>query len=370
MKNEGEPAIFMNILHGIAAFSMLFLAAAESDAAGVTIGVVAPQGGSLQQLGAQVFAGAKFQIAKDGNTVVAINEPCEENSGAAVADALVKAQVQVAIGFLCSETLEAALPKLKEANIPAITVSVRARILMEDALKNGWPLFRLAPPDGAEAARVIEVILRDWAADPIALIEDGTIHGRELTEAVRNALEERGLKPVFTDTYRPGQEQQIALVRRLKKAGATKVFIGGDRADVAVIARDAAAEKIPLDILGGDAMRAADRPVPLSDGVRAVTIPEYADLPAAETAAKALRAQGIEPEGYVLPAAAAAAIAQQAGTAAVAEQKTVAEKLIGTIFYTPMGDLSFTAGHELSGNPYQLLEWHDGAFRVPATPQD
>lgn len=356
----------MNILRGIAAFSMLFLAAAESHAAGVTIGVVAPQSGSLQQLGAQVFAGANYQITKDGNTVITINEPCEENSGGAIADALVNAKVQVAIGFLCSETLEGALPKLKEANIPAITVSVRARILMEDALKNGWPLFRLAPPDGAEAARIIEVILRDWAADPIALIEDGTIHGRELTEAVRNALEEKGLKPVFTDTYRPGQEQQIALVRRLKRAGATKVFIGGDRADVAVIARDATAEKIPLDILGGDAMRAANQPIAMRDGVRAVTIPEYADAPAAEAAAEALRAQGIEPEGYVLPAAAAAAIAQQAATAAVAEGKPIAEKLIGTTFQTPLGDLSFTAGHELSDNPYRLLEWRDGAFRVPA----
>ncbi|MGO7515548.1 ABC transporter substrate-binding protein, partial [Rhizobium ruizarguesonis] len=80
-----------------------------------------------------------------------------------------------------SETLEGALPKLKDANIPAITVSVRSCILMEDALKNGWPLFRAAPADGAEAAKIIEAILKDWAADQIALIEDGTIHGREMT---------------------------------------------------------------------------------------------------------------------------------------------------------------------------------------------
>ncbi|TCU31677.1 amino acid/amide ABC transporter substrate-binding protein (HAAT family) [Rhizobium azibense] len=370
MKGDREAAIFMNILRGIAAFSMLFLAAAESNAAGVTIGVVAPQGGDLQQLGGQIFAGANYQITKDGNTIVTINEPCEENSGAAIADALVNAKVQVAIGFLCSETLESALPKLKDANIPAITVSVRARILMEDALKNGWPLFRLAPADGAEAARIIEAILNDWEAAPIALIEDGTIHGRELTEAIRNALEEKGLKPVFTDTYRPGQDQQIALVRRLKKAGATKVFVGGDRADVAVIARDAAAERIPLAILGGDAMRAANQPLPLPDGVRAVTMPEYDTLQPAQATAAALRAQGIEPEGYVLPAAAAAAVAQQAVTAATTEGKTVAEKLVGTTFATPIGDLTFTAGQELSENPYRLLEWRRGTFAAPAGPKD
>ncbi|MBY5539629.1 ABC transporter substrate-binding protein [Rhizobium leguminosarum bv. viciae] len=355
-------------LRGIAAFLALLGAAAESHAAGVTIGVVAPQNGPLALLGAQIAAGAGFEIQQSGNTLVAINETCEENSGAAVADALVNAKVQVAVGFLCSETLEGALPKLKDANIPAITVSVRSRILMEDALKNGWPLFRAAPADGAEAAKVIEVILKDWAADPIALIEDGTIHGRELTEAVRNALEQNGLKPVFTDTYRPGQEQQIALVRRLKRAGATRVFIGGDRNDIAVIGRDAKAENIQLSILGGDAMRAANQPLPLADGVRAVALPEYALLPESAATADALRAKGVEPEGYVLTSLAAALIAGQAGQAAVAAGKPLQEMLLGTTFQTPVGAIAFTGAHELSQNPYRLLEWRGNGFFPPAAP--
>ncbi|MGO8425987.1 ABC transporter substrate-binding protein, partial [Rhizobium ruizarguesonis] len=87
------------------------------------------------------------------------------------------------------------------------------------------------------------------------------------------------------------------LVRRLKRAGATRVFIGGYRNDVAVIARDAKAENIQLSILGGDAMRAADQPLPLDSGVRAVAMPEYALLPEGTAAADALHAKGIEPEG-------------------------------------------------------------------------
>ena len=355
-------------LRGIAAFLTLLVAAAQGHAAGVTIGVVAPQDGPLSLLGAQISAGAGFEIQQSGNTLVAINETCQDNSGAAIADALVNAKVQVAVGFLCSETLEGALPKLKDANIPAITVSVRSRILMEDALKNGWPLFRLTPADGAEAAKVIEVILKEWAADPIALIEDGTIHGRELTEAVRNALEQSGLKPVFNDTFRPGQEQQIALVRRLKRAGATRVFIGGDRNDVAVIARDAAAENIPLSILGGDATRAADQPLPLADGVRAVTLPEYAMLPEGTAVADLLRAKSIEPEGYVLPSLTAALIAGQAVEAAAAAGKSAQETLLGTTFQTPIGAIAFTGAHELSQNPYRLLEWRGNGFFPPAAP--
>ncbi|MBB3591130.1 branched-chain amino acid transport system substrate-binding protein [Rhizobium sp. BK529] len=356
----------MMTLRVIAALLSLLALTAESRAAGVTIGVVAPQDGTFASLGAQVRAGAVFQIGQAGDTIVPISESCEDNSGPAIADALIAAKVQIAIGFLCSETLEGALPKLKDANIPAITVSVRSRILMEDSLKNGWPLFRLAPRDGDEAEKIIQIILQQWTAFPIALIEDGTIHGRELTEAVRDALEENGLKPVFTDTYRPGQEQQIGLVRRLKRAGATKVFIGGDRNDVATIARDAKAENISLDILSGDAMRAPNQPLALADGVRAVAIPEYALLPEADSTVHAMRAAGVEPEGYALPAAAAALIADQAVQAAVTEGKPIAEKLIGTQFNTPIGPVIFTPAHELSQNPYRLLQWRGDAFVPPA----
>ena len=358
----------MIISRGLGLFPLLLLAVGECHAAGVTIGVVAPQSGNFAALGAQVLAGAEAKIRQDGDTIVTVNEPCEDNSGAAVADALIAAKVQVAVGFLCATTLDGALPKLKDAGIPAITVSVRSRILMEDAIKNDWPLFRLAPSDGAEAAKIIEVILHDWASSPIALIEDGTIHGRELTEAVRNALEQNGLKPVFTDTYRPGQEQQIALVRRLKKAGATKVFIGGDRSDVSIIARDAAAEKIKLDMLGGDAMRAADQPLPLADGVQAVVLPDDTARADASPAGVALRAAGVEPEGYVLPAYAAVEIAIKAAQDAAADDRPVAQHLGGTPFDTVIGKIGFDSGHELADNPYQLMQWRSGAFVPPDAP--
>ncbi len=346
----------------------LLSAAGSSQAAGISIGVVAPQNGTFASLGAQMIAGAKFQAQAASDALTTVDEPCTENSGQVIADALIKAKVQIAIGFLCSDSLEGALPRLKDAGIPAITVSVRSHILMEDALKNGWPFFRLAPADSAEAKRIVGVILQNWASQPLALVDDGTIHGRELVDAVRTGLDENGLKPVFNDTLRPGQDQQISLVRRLKKAGATALLVGGDRSDVAIIARDAAADKDAMQIMGGDAMRAADQPVPLADGVLAVSIPDYASLPPAAQAAKTLRDAGVEPEGYVLPTAAAALIADQAVTAALAEKTPVASKLIGTTWQTPIGPVAFGNDHELTENPYRLLEWRDHGFQPPVAP--
>ncbi len=360
----------MNVLRRLPLLFVLLSAAGSSYAAGIHIGVVAPQDGNFAMLGTEIIAGANFEIQAQKDEATVIDEPCTEDGGRAAADALVAAKAQIAIGFLCTETLEGALPRLKDAGIPVVTVSVRSRILMEDALKNGWPLFRLAPLDSAEAAMAIKTILKNWAAEPMALIDDGTIHGRELIGAIRSALEEKGLKPVFTDTYRPGQDQQIALVRRLKKAGATRVFVGGDRSDVAVIARDAKSENIPLVLMGGDAMRATDQPVPLLEGVQAIALPDYASLPAAQPAMQAMHAAGIEPDGYILPAAAAAQIASQAASGAKAENKPIADKLVGTVFQTAIGPIAFGQNHELTENPFRLLEWRGNAFVPVTTPSN
>ncbi|MFB2606956.1 ABC transporter substrate-binding protein, partial [Rhizobium phaseoli] len=84
--------------------------------------------------------------------------------------------------------------------------------------------------------------------------------------------------------------------------------------------------------------------------------------------AETFRAKGIEPEGYVLSSLAAALIAGQAAEAAAAAGKPLLETLLGTTFQTPVGAVAFTGTHELSQNPYRLLEWRGNGFFPPAAP--
>lgn len=342
-------------------FGGVLIAASPAPAAGLTIAVVAPDTGPLAILGQQVREGTRVAAEANGDTIIEIPEGCDEKDGDSIAKAILSANAVAAVGFLCTEGLSAALPALSEAKVPAITLSVRSGILMEDALKKKWPLFRLAPGPKAEADKAVEVITRDWKSEPFALIDDGTIHARELVEAIRLRLEEVGMKATFVDTYRPAQEQQLTLVRRLAKTGVTHVFVGGDRTDAAVIARDAAVEKAQLSLLGGEALVGADPTVPMTDGVEAIALPDYQSLPAGEPVAKAMLARDIVAEGYVLPAHAAVT----ALAAAAAEGGDLAEKLAAGRFDTAIGPLAFGADHELSTNPYQLLIWKGGAF-VPA----
>lgn len=331
------------------------------SAAEFKIAVVAPQNGPFAVLGDQVRQGATLAAGKLSIALIEIDESCSEGSGKAIADAISAAGATAAIGFLCSESLKDALPTLSQANVPALTLSVRWKGLMEDAIKEGSPLFRLAPNADQEAAKLSDVILREWAGSAVALLEDGTIRGRELTEAIRTSLEERGLKPAFVDTFRPGQEQQLTLVRRVKAAGITHAFIGGDRGDVAVIARDAKSEGLSLTLLGGEAMRAADEPVALEDGVLAVGLIETPQEPAAALVAELTEAK-ITPEGYVVPAHSAVTILADAWGISSAMGTPVADALIGTTFGTALGPITFGEDHELTENPYRLLEWQGDRF--------
>jgi branched-chain amino acid transport system substrate-binding protein len=341
--------------------------AAPALAAGLKIAVVAPVEGPFALLGKQMLDGARFQAEDRGSEIISIPETCEPKDAENLRKALLASGAEAAIGFLCTESLEATLPVLAEAGIPALTLSVRSDILMEDALKKKWPFFRLVPSAKMEAQKVTEIILSRWKNEPLALIEDGTIHGRELVENVRAALAEIGLTPVFSDTYRPAQEQQVSLVRRLAKSGATHVFTGGDRVDTAIIARDAASEQVAMTLMGGEALNAADQSVRLADGVLAVSLPDYAVRPEAKAAGEAMTAAKLLPEGYVLPAFSAVALLEQAKDQAGKDDTPLADALLKGPHQTAIGPIRFNARHELADNPYQLLQWRNGRF-VSAPP--
>lgn len=339
----------------------------SASAAGLKVAVVAPVEGLLAPLGRQILEGARFGAEARGTEIVPVTETCEASDAASLKAALKATGAEAAIGFLCTESLEAVLPDLGPQAVPAITLSVRSEILMEDALKNGWPFWRLAPTARMESLRLSEVILGRWRGEPLALIDDGTIHGREIIDSVRTALGEIGVTATFTDTFRPAQDQQIGLVRRLSRSGATHVLVGGDRSDIAIIARDAASESVPLTILGGDALNAPDQPVPLADGVLAVTRPEPATLPSAAETVQSMRAAGLQPDGYVLPAFAAVSLLEQAKDQAEADGSPLTAALSKGPYATALGPIRFDGGHELAENPFRLMEWRDGRFQpLPA----
>jgi branched-chain amino acid transport system substrate-binding protein len=334
------------------------------------VGVIAPEDGAFAMLGDQVrLAIDVFASRSDdpfggaGNVeIVPAPENCEDEEGADAATSMVEAGVDAVIGLFCVETISAAMPILAESNIPAITVSVRAEIAIEDAISREWPLFRLAPASDEEAPRIAQIIAERWAGVPFALIDDGTIYGRDLVETVRLELETIGISPSFVDNYRPAEELQFGLVRRLANAGVTHVFVGGDRSDVAVIARDAAMAGFDMTFMGGDAMLAADGEAPLPDGIYAVTASREQNHELRRDTVAAIERRLAEAgladiraeDGYYLPTFAAAEILAEAKAQAQGAGAVLARTLRHERFETVLGPVRFGSDQASDGDPYHL----------------
>jgi len=344
----------------LAAIAVL-ASAGPVGAQGLAIGVAAPLSGSSALLGRQVEAGATIAARTLGTEARVADDACTAEGGAAAARQFAGDKVAVVVGFLCTEAIEAALPILKDAGIPVITVGVRTESLTDRRQKTGWPVFRLAPRGDDERNAAAAILTRLWRDRLFAIVDDGTLYGRELAETVRNAAEQAALKPVFTDTYRPGMDNQIGLAGRLRKAGATDVFVGGDGSDVAILGRDAAKLEAGIAIAGGEALRAAPGDVPYAEGTLMIALPEWAE----DADAKALSdfsAAKVLAEGYALPAYAAVEVAWSAATRAGKAGLPVAEALTGDDFATAIGPVRFDAKGDLTRNLYRAFRFQGGTF--------
>ncbi|WP_269930120.1 branched-chain amino acid ABC transporter substrate-binding protein [Aminobacter sp. HY435] len=339
------------------------LVALAAQAEASKIGVAAPLSGPQAILGQQIRAGAEQAAAATGAVLTVSDDSCSAEGGTNAAEEFIAAGVAVATGFLCTEALEAALPHLKDANIPVITTGVRTNSVTDSRSKTGWQVFRLGPRGDSERDAAAAILTRLWQNELFAIIDDGTIYGRELAESLRAAAEQAGLKPVFVDTFRPQLDNQVALIGRLRKAGATHVFVGGDGEDIAVMGRDAAAQGLAMVFAGGDTLNTADLAVLPASGTLMIAPPQWASLASAEVLQR-LEAEKIVAEGYVLPAYAAVEIASAASALAATGGKPLTEVLSGNAFQTAIGRFRFDAKGDLTQNLYRLFRF-DGTNFVP-----
>lgn len=348
----------------LAGLTLISAAAAVTPARAEIIGLAAPLTGSSALLGQQLRTGAEAAVRTVGDSKVTLtvqDDLCTAEGGAAAARRFVAAKVDFVVGFLCTEAIDAALPILAEGGVPVLTPAVRTNRLTDNRDKSGWPIYRIAPRDDAEEQALATLLLPLWREALFAIVDDGTIYGRNLAESFRAAAEASGLKPVFVDTFRPQLENQVGLIGRLKRAGATHVFVGGDREDVAIIGRDAAAINYTLTIAGGEALRAATVNTTPAIGTLMLAPPEWSTEATTETLLN-LRSAGIEPEGYVMPGFAALQAAAGAIGDADAKGQSIRQILDTESFTTAIGDIRFDGKGDVTVNPYRLYRFDGTAF--------
>lgn len=317
------------------------------------IALIAPASGGFSELGGELTMAAE-RAFEDAAAPVLHDSACTDEGGAAAARRAIADGAKLIIGFLCTESLKGALPELEGSDAVVLTLNIRSVAVRREAARHSVALFHLTPPDSGEAEAIARLLPERWRTANFAIVDDGTIGARDLALAFRRATEERGLTPVYIDNFRPQLSSQVALIERLKKAGADHVFVGGDRADIAVIARDAARRELALQIAGGETLRAADEEVPLDDGILMVGLGELGESgPDTPIASR-----------YYWRALAAAEIALWLDF----EAGDITGQLAGNRFETSVGEVAFDASGYWTGEPYGLYVSMSGDFvPVPET---
>lgn len=348
----------------LASFTQSYAQDNQTDDNIIRVGVVAPDEGSLGILGTQLRAGFLIyqnEFIEQGLRfdVIEETEICETGGGADTAYALEEAQVDLVVGFLCVESLLSAMPILDQANIPVLNVNIRSDIVRDEAARLDWPLFSIAPRASDQAKFASKYIIDNWGDKSVALVEDGTISNRELVDAIRLQLDDGGFQPIVLDNFRPGQDKQFGLVRRLEKSKISHVFVGATRLDTSIIARDA--DNIGLDLIfaGGDTLRAADEGLPFPNG--AIAILPHVGLTGdnAVSARAAFDDAGIFPDRFPIFGY---AMAELATILAEIQTDNLMQTLKEDIFDTVIGPLSFNQYGELKENTFNAMVWQDGRF--------
>ena len=241
---------------------------------------------------------------------------CTADGGAEAARQFVAARGQVVVGFLCTRSDRGGAADPQGRRHPD---DRRRRAHRQpdrpQAPRPAGPSIGSGPRADSEREAVGRAADRGCGENELfAIVDDGTIYGRELSESLRLAAEQAGLKPVFVDTFRPQADNQIGLVGRLQARPARRMSSSAAmRDDIAVMGRDAARARGRHRLCRRrNAARAAGRRAARrrhADG-RAARMGRRR-RPGGHRRRFAERSM-LVPEGYVLPAYAAVEIARQA----------------------------------------------------------
>lgn len=356
-----------------AALALALLAPAAPARADILVGIAGPMSGSFAPIGEEIRSGVEAAVADinaagglAGETLstVVVDDRCEAETGAAVANQLVGKGATLVVGHACTA---AALPAAKvyaAHGIVLISPAATNPRFTDEAVGPG--VFRLAPRSDREADAIADRLVSVYGDKRVAFVHDGSVYGQALVEAARKLYEQSGAKAVTTETFTPGEKSQITLAGRLQDAAVSAVVMGALQADAAVIATEVRSRGLGAELIGSEAVGLAEFKALAGDAAEGVVFAAPRDVrrePGAAALVERLRAAGGDP-GRTTVLAYAAVQAWAAAAEAGREVAAVAARLRTGGVPTVIGPVRFDAKGDLTENLWSLYVWH-GDTPVP-----
>ena len=290
---------------------------------------------------------------------------CDPDQAVALARKLVSDGVVFVAEHLCSHSSISAAKVYEEAKIPMISPgSASARLTDE----GGPNVFRLWGRDDQQGAMVGDYLAEHWADKEIAILDDGTVWGAGVANAVRRTLRERGVRVAVDETLTPGEVDYSALVSKMQAGGVDVFFLGGYPPETGLIFRQAHDRGYDVQLIASSAVATADFPLiagPALEGSLMIATADMRTRPEAAEVVARFRAQGYEPLGNTLYVYAAVQVwAQSVAAAGSLDPDAVIGTMHSREFDTVLGKIGFDAKGDVTGfEPWQWFVWQaDGTY--------
>ena len=298
--------------------------------------------------------------------MVAIDDACGLEQAVAAARELIKAEVDVVIGHMCSHASLLAAGLYETADTLMITPDSTHPRVTEEGRRN---VFRLIGRNDQEGRLAAEFLARRWPGEQIAIVHDGSTYGEAIAATARKHLRERGEVEAIYDFFAPGEQDFEALVTRLHRERIGVVYVGGYGPDAGRIARAAREiDDFDLQIVGGDSLDMDELWDVAGNAGEGVIFSERRNDSDALTAnmLERLEARGIgeRVEGIAAYYAAVEVWAQAVERAGTLDTETVADTLRRSTFDTIVGSVAFDEKGDLEGAAWQWMMWSEG-IHVP-----
>ncbi|MEM8750083.1 MAG: ABC transporter substrate-binding protein [Pseudomonadota bacterium] len=345
------------------AMATIALMAANDAQSADRIGLSVPLSGRYAQIGSSMEFGAHAAVKalnEQGRdiTLTIVDDACDAEKVPDLITELTQRNVEIVVGLPCFAVAQALARQMKSAekDNPIVASQTRNALLERLRTVEGLPIYELSHGPDAEARAVVDLLLPLFEGRPFAIVDDGSVYGRSLAEAIRLIGEAQGARAVTTANFRPLQSTQRGMVRRLQRSGVEAVFVAAAPEDVVTIMRDIRALRLDWIVATGEQAELLPF-IPEVDettagllSVRATPLPEV-DIEPDKTESDAIEDRKTELTlGHALVELAAAYDPSNPETPFPSEIDT----LIGT--------LSFNGTGRAEPSPFEPVRWVNGEF--------
>lgn len=339
--------------------------------ADVVLGIAGPMGGSFADVGRDIKAGVEIAVAAanargglNGEKIktVSVDDKCEAESGAAVANQLIGKGVKAVIGHACTAAALPAARVYAQDGILFVSVGTTNPRLTDENLGAG--VFRMAIRSDLEAKAIADYLGSHFKGKRVAFVHDGGVYGQGLAELSAKLFAEKGGAVAMTESFTPGEKSQNNLIGKIQDAAVSAVVVGALQADAAVIATEMRARGLDAALIGNESLALAEfKSLAGNAAEGAIFFLPFVDKsrPEAVNLLLSLEERQLMPTDTIFTAYAAteAAIAAIAGRSDLAGEASLlrqsgADTVLGKVTFDEKGDWREAR--------YAPQVWKDGAF--------